>query len=245
VIDDLIKRTLRRAGVNAVSVDRLGVDVELDLARLTASQPLATIFDVGGNVGQSALRFVAAFPSATVFTFEPVPSTFDRLVEATRHIERIRPFNTGMGDRPGRQTMHLADSSGSNSLVHAGTASGTIDITVDTIDTFADRNGVDAIDLLKIDVEGYELQVLKGAERRLSDGRIRFVYAECIFPPNAGLPHTSFFDLHRVLDAAGFCFATYYAEAFYLARGCAQGNVLYARRSRLPRSAPGGVRNVC
>jgi FkbM family methyltransferase len=241
----LVKAALRTLGVHAASTDRLGLDVDLDVARLTADQPLQTIVDVGGNVGQTALRFAAAFPAATVFTFEPVPATFARLVEATRHIDRIRPFNTGMGDAPGVQTMHLADSSGSNSLVHTGTTSGTIEIAIDAIDAWADRNGVDTIDLLKIDVEGYELQVLKGAERRLGDGRIRFVYAECVFAPSADVPHTSFFDLHRMLGAAGFCFVTYYAEAFYLERGCAQGNVLYARRSRLPRSAPGGVRNVC
>jgi hypothetical protein len=50
--------------------------------------------------------------------------------------------------------------------------------------------------------------------------------------------------LHRVLDEAGFCFVNYYAEAFNLRLGCAQGNVLYALRSTLPRHAAGGVRNI-
>ncbi len=59
------------------------------------------------------------------------------------------------------------------------------------------------------------------------------------------MPHTSFFDLHRMLDEAGFCFVTYYAEGFNLRLGCAlEQRGLYALRSTLPRHAPGRVRNI-
>jgi FkbM family methyltransferase len=245
MIKDIMKGGARRLGLYFASTGRLGIDVDLDLARLTADRPVRTIFDVGGNFGQTALRFASAFPMATIFSFEPVPTSFERLIRSTRHIERIKPFNLAMGDGAATATMHLTDSAGGNSLVRVGSAIGAVDVSIDTIDAFSSRQTAGTIDLLKIDVEGYELQVLRGASRRLSEGRIRFVFAECVFSPNSEMPHTSFFDLHRVLDEAGFCFVSYYAEGFNLRLGCAQGNVLYGLRSTLPRSAPGRVRNIC
>jgi FkbM family methyltransferase len=244
MIKHLMRSGARRLGLYLGSTGRLGIDLELDLARLTPSQPLSTIFDVGGNFGQTARRFASAFPAATIFSFEPVPTSFDLLVRSTKGNERIKAFNLAMGEAAGTATMHLTGSAGSNSIIRVDSATGTVDVSIDTIDGFADRHETGTIDLLKIDVEGYELQVLKGAGRRLSEGGIRFVFAECVFSPNSEMPHTSFFNVHRVLDEAGFCFVTYYAEGFNLRLGCALGNVLYALRSTLPRHAPGRVRNI-
>ena len=239
-----MKAGARRLGLYVASAGRLGIDLDLDLARLTIDRPVRTIFDVGGNFGQTTLRFASAFPMATVFSFEPVSTSFERLIRSTRHHGRVQPFNLSMGDAAGTVTMHLTDSAGSNSIVRVGSAIGAVDVSIDTIDAFASRQKTGMIDLLKIDVEGYELQVLSGASQRLSEGRVRFVFAECVFSPNSEMPHTSFFDLHRVLDDAGFCFVNYYAEGFNLRLGCAQGNVLYALRSTLPRNVPGRVRNM-
>jgi FkbM family methyltransferase len=244
MIKNMIKSGARRFGLHLGSTGRLGIDLELDLARLTPNQPLSTIFDVGGNFGQTARRFASAFPTATIFSFEPVPTSFELLVRSTNGNERIKAFNLAMGDAAGTATIHLTDSAGSNSIIRVDSATGAVDVSVDTVDGFADRHAIGTIDLLKIDVEGYELQVLKGASRRLSEGRIRFIFAECVFSPNSEMPHTSFFDLHRVMDEAGFCFVAYYAEGFNLRLGCALGNVLYALRSTLPRHAPGRVRNI-
>ena len=49
---------------------------------------------------------------------------------------------------------------------------------MDTLDTYCERNGIERIDLLKIDTEGSEIAVLQGASRMLSSDAIRFVYAE-------------------------------------------------------------------
>jgi FkbM family methyltransferase len=245
VIKDIMKGGARRLGLYLASAGRLGIDPDLDLARLTADQPVRTIFDVGGNFGQTALRFASAFPMATIFSFEPVPSSFEHLKRSTKHHARIKPFNLGMGDTAGTVTMHLTESAGSNSIVRVASATGAVDVSIDTVDAFANRQKTGTIDLLKIDVEGYELRVLRGAGLHLSQGRIRFVFAECVLSPNSEMPHTSFFDLHRVLDEAGFCFVNYYAEGFNLRLGCAQGNVLYALRSTLPSHAPGRLRNIC
>jgi FkbM family methyltransferase len=240
-----LKSLLRRRGINICGSDHLGVDVEVDLARLTATEPLQTIFDVGGNFGQSALRFSRAFPRARILTFEPVPESFRKLEAKIAGRGGIEAFNHGFGDVPGAFEIQIQPNAGGNTLIGSKSPLGSVEIRLETIDAFAAENAIESIDLLKIDVEGYELQVLKGAAGLLARGAVRHVYGECVFAPDPVFPHTDFFELHRVLAGLGFCFVASYAESFRLAEGCAMGNVLYALKSRLPASASGRVKNIC
>ena len=227
MIREIVKRCTRPFGYDLISTERLGVHPELDLARLTVGDPLKTIFDVGGNFGQTALRFAAAFPHATILTFEPVPESFTRLVHSTRKNKRVKPFNAALGDTSGTIKLNVTPNPGSNTLLHNPTTIESINVSIDTIDAVAAANGVTTIDLLKIDVEGYELQVLRGASKLLARQKIRYI-----------------FDLHKLLEHAGFCFVNYYAESFGCSNGCALGNALYGLRSKLPKSVSGRVRNI-
>lgn len=231
-------------GIHLCSTEHFGVSVEIDLSRLTAYDPLHTIFDVGGNFGQTALRFASAFPAATIYTFEPVPTSFDRLKDAVQRCKNIKSFNTALGSKSGTAVMNIMASSGSNSILQNEAAIGSVPVQIETIDAFATSNSIQTIDLLKIDVEGYELQVLKGAENLLTNGQIRYVFAECTTSIDTESPHTSFFDLHYFLEQHGFCFVSYYGESFRLRDGCALGNVLYALQSKLPERAAGRTLNI-
>jgi FkbM family methyltransferase len=239
-----LKSFLRRHGINLSGIDHLGVDVEVDLQRLAAADPLRTIFDVGGNFGQSALRFSRAFPQARILTFEPVPESFRKLQANTADHHGIEAFEHGFGDVRGLFEIQIQPNAGANTLGGSKSSLGSVEIRLETIDEFTAEKGIEAIDLLKIDVEGFELQVLKGAEGLLSRGGVRHVFAECVFAPDTVFPHTDFFELNRVLTGFGFCFVASYAESFRLSDGCALGNVLYSLKSRLPASAPGRVKNI-
>jgi len=244
MIKKMIRGFARRFGVNFCSTDHLGVDVELDLARLTADQPIRQVFDVGGNFGQTALRFADAFESAKVFTFEPVPPSYKRLMAAVAGNNRIKAFNIALGDTTGSIKINLTPSAGSNTILSAQSVTGGVDVPIETIDSFAAKNSIECIDLLKIDVEGYELQVIEGARGIIQKGGVRYVFAECVIPEDRLAPHTRFFDLHNTLSDYGYCFVSYYGEGFRLSDGCALGNVLYALRSALPRHASGRVKNI-
>jgi len=232
---NFVKTAARKMGVNIMRTDRIGVDMELDLARLTAFSPLRTIFDVGGNTGQTALRLASAFPTARIFSFEPVPQTFDKLSQAVKHREGIAAVNSALGEKPGSVFINLTDNSQTATILATSSASNSVSIPVETIDRFAKTNGIETIDLLKIDVEGYEMQVLKGAEKLFHEASVRYVFAECVLKVDAVSPHTTFFELDKYLNEHGFCFFNYYAESFRLRDGCALGNVLYALHSKLPR----------
>lgn len=242
---DIIRSVTRPLGFYAVSTGRLGVEIELDLARLTHGREVDVIFDVGGNFGQTARRLASAFPGATIYTFEPVPSSYAHLLKSVRRYRRIKPYNIALGESRGVASVFLTADAGTNSIKPVRSATGKVDVPIDSADNIAEQLHLKNIDLLKIDVEGYELPVLRGCRRLLAERRIRFIYAECVLSPNDDLPHTDFFALHRVLDQAGFAFVGYYAESFFLRRGCAHGNVLYGLRSALPERAPGRVKNIC
>lgn len=239
-----LKSFLRRGGVNVCSTDRLGVDVEVDLARLEKEEPLQTIFDVGANFGQSAIKFARAFPRATVLSFEPVPDSFRELKVRTAERRNIQVHNIGFGDEAGLFDMQIQADSQGNSLASKSSSRCSIEVRLETVDAFANNNEIDQIDLLKIDVEGFELQVLKGAAGMLRAGAVRHIFAECVFAPDSDYPHTDFFDLHRVLSEFGFCIVAIYGQSFRLADGCALGNVLFSLRSRLPSVALGKIRNI-
>src|SRR5437016_4754791 len=99
-----------------VATDRLGVDVVRDVKRLRADAryrthlaggSVETIFDIGGNVGQSALRFARAFPTAQVHTFEPVPETFRQLAANVRRYKNIHAHFHGFGSAAEQREIFL------------------------------------------------------------------------------------------------------------------------------------------
>lgn len=113
-----------------------------------------------------------------------------------------------------------------------------------TIDIFCRESVLDSIDLLKIDVEGLEIDVLSGAKEILDKGGIRFVYAECIFEPDDSSPHTLFCHLNQWLQAYGFTVFACYHESFHLHSGSAMANVLFVNKNLLPKFATGRILNI-
>ena len=127
---------------------------------------VATILDVGANEGQMALPFARAFPEARVFAFEPVPSTFSVLRARTSGVPLIRCFDVALGAYDGEATIRLAERSGHNSLLNVVAEPGPDTVTFPVIrgDAWASANEVEHVDVLKLDTEGYDLEVLDGFE---------------------------------------------------------------------------------
>jgi len=150
------------------------------LAR-AASGGATTLVDVGANIGYMSLLMAAfAGPGAKVWAFEPHPGIHERLrenVQLNRYGGRIVPSPIAISDSPGGRPLYLPAGFQSNhglgSLERAGETH--IDVVTDTLDNLFAGTG---IDVLKIDVEGHELSVLRGAERLLSSGRIGVIVFE-------------------------------------------------------------------
>jgi len=128
-----------------------------------------TIFDIGANIGWHALHLAQQEDKARVLAFEPVPSTHARLLVNLARNEsgrRVEPVATGFSDAPGAFDMFVPNASGSPAAslneLHPREGSRKVTCQFTTLDAFAAERGIDDLDLIKCDVEGAELLVLRG-----------------------------------------------------------------------------------
>jgi FkbM family methyltransferase len=142
--------------------------LELELLELLL-QPGMTVLDVGANVGihtSIAARSVA--PGGTVYSFEPVPENFEILVRnlARNQLTNVVVEQIAIGNEVGRSTIYLADHSiGTHSLLRSDKSNlaQSLSVPITTLDNYFCDQMPDVVNLLKIDVEGYEPNVLMGA----------------------------------------------------------------------------------
>jgi FkbM family methyltransferase len=150
-----------------------GFDLFHDL-RTVLGEP-KVIFDVGANVGQSARKYLKEFAKAQVYSFEPVAQNYAELV-ANLSSARFKPVNLALGAQRTKARMDIT--SGRSDMFQISEA-GTEPVEVSTIDDYWGE----PIDFLKIDTEGYDLEVLKGAERALREKRVGAVQVEAGMNP--------------------------------------------------------------
>lgn len=135
------------------------------------AQQSRTILDVGAFVGYYSLLAAHASPQAQVYSLEPHPEVFRRLV---RHAElnaasRIHPVQAAAGAAPGRELFfHVpgglpTSSSLSRSFMSSHAELAEAEVEVVTLDLLAAQFGLKEVDLMKIDTESTEVSVLDGA----------------------------------------------------------------------------------
>ena len=123
------------------------------------------VFDIGAYVGDTALWFSKAVGShGKVYAFEPEPRNFAKLkanLERNK-VTNVIPLQLALSENEGE--MQVATGGSSSTMTQAGT--GTL-VKVTTIDKFAEANKLPRVDFIKMDVEGHELKVLKGAHETI------------------------------------------------------------------------------
>jgi FkbM family methyltransferase len=153
------------------------------------------IFDIGANCGQTTERYLDLFRTATIHSFEPFPPSYTQLTRRFPDYDRLRCYPLAVSDGVGKRSFHTFTNSVTNSLLPAvadvykfvepGEMEDTGVITVEsvTIDEFCRREQIAHIDILKLDIQGGDVQALRGAETMLSQERVGLVYAEVLFVP--------------------------------------------------------------
>ena len=187
-----------------------------DVARLEGGAGrVSVVFDVGASVGEYALQFLRDFPSATVYCFEPVPESFDKLKERMRSYEsRVRLFNVALSDRNGISELYVSPHRDGSSLVLKDFPGlKPMNVPVMRLDDFAAEHGIGKIDFIKIDVEGFEKEVIDGGQRVFRDAISNaFIEIQPEFKGYYSVDHVKVFEL---LHDYGFGFAGVFGDYFF------------------------------
>ena len=143
------------------------------LIQLANPSKVKTVIDVGANVGFFSMLIRDIFPSSKIYSIEPVPLTYSCLKRNLVGDRKTHTYNLGVSDRPRIAKMNFNSQLSAISQI---SSAGDIDVKLTTLDKFIRDNQIDMIDILKIDTEGHELNVLKGAKKALS--KTRYLHIE-------------------------------------------------------------------
>lgn len=181
----LIRRALQRADLEIGRGSYAG-----RLVRTLDSRGIDTVLDVGANVGQYATLTRSAGFGGRIISCEPLSGAYAELARRAERDDRWTTLNVAVGAEPGEATINVSANSFSSSIrgmtdAHLRTAPGSrfIDTEVVPVTTVAEIVATHAVDpartLLKIDTQGFEGEVLRGAGDLV--GRVAAIQLELSF----------------------------------------------------------------
>ncbi len=161
----------------------VGQDYENNLLNFVRSnlRPGSTFCDVGANIGVYTVEAGCCVgPSGKVFAFEAHPRTYDYLCKNIKHhnLNNVTAIDAAVGDKEGR--IGIAFGRGDSGSSHVSLTDGKLQtmVPLTTLDMSLGQHGVDKLDYLKIDVEGFELHVLRGAQNIIEKSQGLLVQTE-------------------------------------------------------------------
>jgi FkbM family methyltransferase len=125
-----------------------------------------TAIDAGANIGNHSVFFAQVFKK--VYSFEPVLKTFDILKINIRGRYNVEAINKGLSDSHRSERIAVSPANQGSARIATNSDEFTETISLTTLDSFVEKNKI-KVGLLKIDVEGHELSVLRGAKSFLND----------------------------------------------------------------------------
>lgn len=208
MITKSIKKIFNTLGLNITRFNKI---VESKKNNWLKELDIRTIIDVGANVGQSALKFHTIFPDSFIYCFEPIKKCYEKLEENLKSLQNHKSYNLALGSKKEKSVIHLNEFDPSSSIlrmtdIHKNAfpfAINTIEetIEIDTLDNIFHNTELAKNILLKIDVQGYEKEVLLGAQETLKD--ISLIIIEISFLElYAG--SSNFAIIYKMLEKDGF-----------------------------------------
>lgn len=208
-----------------------------------------TILDVGANKGQTAIKYRMIFPSAEIYCFEAYPASIAALKNRFSNDRQIHVVPKAVARETGTAVFYVNKVDATNSLLARPTSSrryypksagpqNTIEVDVVGLDDYfsAHNKAVSQIDILKLDIQGGELNAFHGAKSLLETGGISLIFTEVMFVPhyegapcfhevssflaNYGYSLFDFYNLHRATNGQ-----LRYGDALFVSE-CIRRNVI-------------------
>jgi len=171
------------------------------------------ILDIGGNLGQFSITLKRSLPNAVIDIFEPNPTIYDSLVSNTSELEGVKTYNLAVGREVQNTKLNFVSGKSATGSMFKDNATGdpkelnsiTIDVT-DNIRKFTKRKNYD---LIKIDVEGFERNVID----HLSGVTTDYLFVEVSGTAREkDFTHSEIFDLiYQTFGSFDICYITPFA----------------------------------
>jgi FkbM family methyltransferase len=176
------------------------------------------IIDGGAYRGDFSLQMAAAFPFATIYAFEPQKKSYALLCNVTREIPRIKTYNCALSSHSGKSVLHTNISPLTSSLSNTSEdglhyfqdylqPEGSEQVEVTSLSDFLSNEKVPGVDILKLDLQGHELQTIKGMDGFV--GSVKLIFVEVQFLEiYQGTP--LFSEVETYLRTKGFVFYQFF-----------------------------------
>lgn len=163
----------------------------IEIAEWTIKMDVQVIYDVGANEGVWSLGFANARRGMEVHSFEPISETYRKLVGRMANCPSVTTHNLAFGRSRSTMRMYLDEFDPASSILKMTNrhlveypqtgVSQEVEVVVESMDEYVRKNHLPTPDLVKIDVQGYEDEVIAGGKRVLSDAR--YVWIELNLVP--------------------------------------------------------------
>jgi 2-O-methyltransferase len=198
------------------------------------------VLEAGAFDGADSVVMSKVWPSGTIFTFEPAPDLYQRLLKRVKSQRNVFPYPFALGDKKSVATFHISNND--NDLEHTSMSSSLlapkehlvhapevvfekeVPVFVTTIDEWARDYGIDHIDFMWLDMQGSELQALQASPNILKTVKAIYTEVEMV---EAYEGQSLFKDVRRWLESQGF---TLVATTFNIRNPNWFGDALFIRK---------------
>ena len=195
------------------------------------------IVDAGASIGDISMEFSKLLPQSIIHSFEPYPKFYNLLKNQCKNSTKIHAYPFALSNQDGENLLHINQSEGTNSLFQSKSNKDhpyhdllkpikTVNIKTKRLDTLFPSN---SIDILKLDLQGGELNALKGAKKLLEEQRIKCILCEVMFERT--YEEQSYgTELMYFLENHGFYIFNFYQKHFHYGQ-ILQADVLFVHNS--------------
>jgi len=172
----------------------------------------SVVIDIGANIGLFTLCLADIYKQSKIYSFEPSRDTFQILsshINSSPFSDRVSHYSLAVSSFDGITTfLDDQSSSATNRLLSPQESLASngkkqiYEVPTVSLDSFCSMHNIESIELLKVDVEGFEAQVLDGASMMLDQNRIKCIFLE-LCPSNLAAVGTSPLELWSMIDSLG------------------------------------------
>jgi FkbM family methyltransferase len=220
----LLNKLLRPLGVQVCKKNKYrpiyGLDWIDDAADILAARGITprVVMDIGANRGQTSKRLARGFPMAEVHCFEPTPASCQVLTKNMQGFSNSRVHALAFGPEKRMARFFLREHHETNSFLRIENTDArhgnntTIEVEMQQLDEYVPRLGWSDVHVLKINAEGYDLEILKGARALLEAGKIHLIFTEMNFK-QLYQGQGGFVELHTYLSGLDYTLVGCYETA--------------------------------